>query len=157
MSAIAKTVTNTEKNVEKDLTTYKSLLQGVGILEFLRAAAYGVSAVLVMTMSNSAEIARKVFNITEGASGLSAQALACGTGVIITIISLIMGILIFKALKPGSKAALVVEILAWISLLTTVIYQITSSDGYNISYSISNLIDCFTITSAAFLRRNNHA
>ena len=148
-------MTDEEKVKEESLKFNKGWLQGVAYLEFGHAIAYIVLAVLVFVLSNGAEIATNAFNVTEPIGGMSIEVVSCITGVISAIVSVLLGILILKSLKPGaSKTALVVEIIAFASIFITGIYQFITP-GFSWSLAISSFIDVITVGAAEYIRKNN--
>ena len=143
------------KNEKESLEFNKGWLQGVAYLEFGHAIAYAVLAVLVFVLANGTEIAQNAFNVTEPIAGMSIEVVACITGVISAIVSVFLGILILKSLKPGaSKLALVVEIIAFVSVFITGIYQFITP-GFSWSLAISSFIDVITVGAAEYIRKNN--
>ena len=144
------------KDNNKELEQYKGILKGVAIVNIIHALLYTVGAILVMTLDDGEDIAMNTFNITYSEE-LAITTLTCITCVVMAIPSLILGVLTFKALKPGSKLALLTEIVAFISLVGTVIFQISNEIGFHWTYTLSNLIYTMTIVSADYIRRHNTA
>ena len=148
-----------ETKKENTLQNHLAWLKGVGYLELGRAIAYAVCAVLVVVLSNGKKIAENVFSVTEAdaTNGMSVEALACTVGIVMAVLSLIITVLLFKSLKPGSKAAIAVEIITIISFVGTVIY-IGTHDEVDIifsTYTVSMFIDAVTIPAADYVRRHN--
>ena len=140
----------------KELEQYKGLLKGIAVVNIIHALLYAAGAILVMTLEDGEDIAMNIFNITYS-DELTITSLTCITCAIMAVSSLILGILTFKALKPGSKLAVLIEVIAFASLVGTIVFQISNDIGFHWTYTLSSLIDTMTIISADYIRRHNQS
>ncbi|MBR4514562.1 MAG: hypothetical protein IKO61_06715 [Lachnospiraceae bacterium] len=143
-----------QKKQMSELDVHKSLLKGVAGLNIGEAIAYIVGVILVFVSSDPAKYAKGFFSVTEEdlTEGISLETMCAVTGIFMAIIAIVMAVLIFKGLKPGSKAIVAVEIIAWVSLIGSIIYIIVGETSLSMTASIA--IDSMTCTAADFVRKS---